>query len=75
MSRGGEKILRGLREALAHASGRATAARMHIVHVPNVKAIRRNLKCHSANLPPPTCTPSRASPDNSCATDRRVSKP
>ena len=44
MSKGGEKILRGLREAVAHASGRATAARMHIVHVPDVKAIRRKLE-------------------------------
>lgn len=43
MSKGGEKILRGLREAVAHASGRGRA-RLHVVQVPNVKAIRRRLE-------------------------------
>ena len=44
MSKGGEKIMRGLREAVAHASGRARAARVHIVHVPDVKATQRKLE-------------------------------
>lgn len=42
MSKGGEKILRGLREAIAHASGNGRA-RLHVVKVPNVKAIRERL--------------------------------
>jgi putative transcriptional regulator len=43
MSKGGEKILQGLREAVAHASGRGRA-RLHVVKVPNVKAIRERLE-------------------------------
>jgi putative transcriptional regulator len=42
MSKGGGKILHGLREAVAHASG-GGRARVHVVSVPNVKAIRERL--------------------------------
>ncbi len=37
------KLLQGAREMLAYAKGDTKGARVTVVHVPNVKAIRKNL--------------------------------
>ena len=37
------KLLRGAREMLAYANGNTKGARVHVVHVINVKAIRKRL--------------------------------
>lgn len=40
----GQELIEGLEEALAHAKGKRTGAKVHTVMVPDVKAIRRSLK-------------------------------
>jgi putative transcriptional regulator len=39
----GQELIANMKEAVAHASGRSTAAREHIVNVPDVRAIREGL--------------------------------
>ena len=39
----GQELIASMKEAVAHASGRSTAAREHIVNVPDVRAIREGL--------------------------------
>jgi putative transcriptional regulator len=43
MSKLSDDIIEGLTEALAHASGKETGARVTTFHVPDVRAIRENL--------------------------------
>lgn len=38
-----ESIMQGLNEALAHAQGKDVGARVHVIEVPDVKAIREEL--------------------------------
>jgi putative transcriptional regulator len=44
MTKLGEEIIEGLKEAVAHARGEATGARVTIIDVPNVRAIREQLQ-------------------------------
>jgi putative transcriptional regulator len=44
MSKAGEKVLRGLREAVAHAKGATTGVVVHVPTAVDVKAIRTRLK-------------------------------
>ena len=39
----GQELIASMKEAVAHANGRGTAAREHIVNVPDVRAIREGL--------------------------------
>jgi putative transcriptional regulator len=39
----GQDLIASMEEAAAHAQGRSTAARIHVVHVPDVRAIREGL--------------------------------
>ena len=39
----GQEIVAGLQEAVRHMKGEQTAARVHVVHVPDVKSLRRRL--------------------------------
>jgi putative transcriptional regulator len=43
MSKFGEDLVRGLTEAVAFARGNKTGARVHVVEVPDARAIRRKL--------------------------------
>ncbi len=43
MSKLGQEILEGLREAVAFADGEVTGARVTVVEIPDVRAIRENL--------------------------------
>jgi putative transcriptional regulator len=43
MSKFGEDLVRGLTEAVAFARGARTGARVHVVEVPDARAIRRKL--------------------------------
>jgi putative transcriptional regulator len=44
MSKFGKDLIESLSQALGHAQGKKTAARVHAVMVPDVRAIRRRLK-------------------------------
>jgi putative transcriptional regulator len=44
VSKFGKELIESLTEAVAHAEGRPSAVRVHIVEVPDVRAIRRRLK-------------------------------
>jgi putative transcriptional regulator len=50
MSKFGKELIEGLTEALAHAEGKAPAAREHVVEVPDVRAIRRQLHMSQQNF-------------------------
>jgi putative transcriptional regulator len=39
----GQELIASMEEAVAHAEGRGTAARIHVVEVPDVRAIREGL--------------------------------
>jgi putative transcriptional regulator len=39
----GQELIASMEEAVAHAQGKRTAARVHIVEVPDVRAIREGL--------------------------------
>jgi putative transcriptional regulator len=39
----GEELIESLSEALAHAEGRKSGVRVHVVEMPDVRAIRRSL--------------------------------
>jgi putative transcriptional regulator len=43
-SRAASDIIRGMANAIAHAEGRKAAVRVHVVEVPDVRAIRRGLR-------------------------------
>jgi len=43
MTKLGEDIVEGLKEAIAYAKGETTGARVHIVDIPDVRAIREHL--------------------------------
>jgi putative transcriptional regulator len=43
MSTFGQELIASMEEAVAHAQGRGTAAREHVVEVPDVRAIRERL--------------------------------
>jgi putative transcriptional regulator len=43
MSEFGESLVAGMKEALAHAQGKDVGARVHIIEVPDVRAIREGL--------------------------------
>jgi putative transcriptional regulator len=43
MSTFGQELIASMEEALAHAQGRGTVARSHVVEVPDVRAIREGL--------------------------------
>ncbi len=40
----GNDLIESLGEAVAHATGKATAARVHVVQVPDVRGLRERLK-------------------------------
>ncbi len=40
----GQELLESMGQALAHAKGQKTGAKVHTINVPDVKAIRRSLK-------------------------------
>ena len=44
MSKLGKELIESMSEALAHATGRQKAARVTVVEVPDVKAIRKHLR-------------------------------
>lgn len=44
MGKFGKELIQSLTEARAHAEGRPSAARVRVVKVPDVRAIRRQLK-------------------------------
>ena len=44
MSKFGEDLIQSLTEAVAHAKGEATGARVHVIHIPDVRAIREHLR-------------------------------
>jgi putative transcriptional regulator len=44
MSKLGQELIEGLREAVAHAKGEATGAKAHVIQVPDVRAIREHLR-------------------------------
>ena len=43
MSKFGEELIQSLTEAVEHAEGQASSARVQVVEVPDVRAIRRHL--------------------------------
>ena len=43
MSKLGKELIEGMREAVAHAKGEATGARVRTVELPDVRAIREDL--------------------------------
>ncbi len=43
MSKLGKELIEGMREAVAHAKGEGTGARVRIVELPDVRAIREEL--------------------------------
>ena len=43
MSKFGDDLIESLTDALAHAEGRRSGAREHMIEVPDVRAIRRSL--------------------------------
>jgi putative transcriptional regulator len=43
MSSFGQELIASMEEAVAHAQGRGTVARVHVVEVPDVRAIREGL--------------------------------
>ncbi len=43
MSKLGQDLIEGMREAVAHAKGEATGAREHRIELPDVRAIREDL--------------------------------
>jgi putative transcriptional regulator len=43
MSRLGQELIEGMKEAVAHAKGEATGARARVVEFPDVRAIREHL--------------------------------
>ncbi len=43
MSSFGEDLIAAMEEAAAHAQGKGTAARVHVIEVPDVRAIREQL--------------------------------
>lgn len=43
MSSFGQDLIAAMEEAAAHAQGKGELARMHVVHVPDVRAIREEL--------------------------------
>ena len=43
MSRLGQDLIEGLKEAIAHANGEATGARTHVIEIPDVRALRERL--------------------------------
>ena len=50
MSKLGDEIIEGLKEAVAHAKGEATGARVTVVNVPDVRAIREELHMSQAEF-------------------------
>lgn len=44
MSKFGDDLVAGMKEAVAYAQGRKAGARTHVVEVPDVRAIRRKLR-------------------------------
>jgi putative transcriptional regulator len=40
----GDELIESLGEAVAHASGKSKAAKVHVVHVPDVRGLRERLK-------------------------------
>jgi putative transcriptional regulator len=43
MSKLGKELIEGLKEAVAHAKGGATGAEVHVIEVPDVRALREQL--------------------------------
>ena len=43
MSKLGQALIEGMKEAVAHAKGEATGAKVHVVELPDVRAIREHL--------------------------------
>jgi putative transcriptional regulator len=50
MTKLGEDIIEGLKEAVAHARGEATGARVTVIQVPDVRAIREQLQMSQAEF-------------------------
>jgi putative transcriptional regulator len=43
MSKLGQELIEGMTEAVAHAKGEPTAAKVHVIEVPDVRALREQL--------------------------------
>jgi putative transcriptional regulator len=50
MNKFGKELIESMTEAVEHAEGKRQAARVHVVEVPDVRAIRRRLRMSQADF-------------------------